>query len=407
MLFNKRLKSHHIGKGMMKYVRGKQSIVEALDGAKGENQIIYIHVPYCSNICSFCNMNRSLGKPLENYADLCVDQINLYGKYDGFKNSTIDSIYFGGGTPTVLSSEDIIKILEAIYKNTNLTFDCEISVETSLTDLGVEKLKKIKEAGVNRLSIGIQTFSDRGRKLLGRRGNTEFAINELEKLRETGLENINIDLIYNYFDQTKEELFEDINIINRLDIAGFSFYSLIVMDESRLGKNIDKFNNDDSTKRDLDSYLTIVDNVKNFKFLELTKLVRPNRDNYKYIKRRLEGKNTFPVGAGAGGNIGHLMMMNPIDVGEFNLKCIENFSDNVGMKLSDDYFKIKEAIDDIQLLKYDPKKLHNESINNYFEELVSQNYAYKIEDYYMLNKFGAFWGNNITAKLWELIEGKQ
>lgn len=403
MLFETRIKTHHIGKSMMKYVRGKQNIVDALDTSGNENQVIYIHVPYCSNICSFCNMNMSLSKPHPNYADMVIEHIRLYSQTRRFKESTFDSIYFGGGTPSVLSEEDLVRILNELSKHAKFTSDIEISMETSLSDLGVDKLQAVNKAGVNRISVGIQTFSDRGRKVLGRRGNGEFAENEIKRLQDTGFKNINIDLIYNYFDETLDELQNDLDTIKRLDISGFSFYSLIIMDESRLGKNIEKFNVDDSVSRDFNAYKYIVDNMGNYEFLELTKLVQPNRDEYKYIRRRLEGKDTFPIGAGAGGQIGTSMFMNPIDIDQYSQQ-VNEFSTVAGMKLSDEYFKIKNSLDTLQTLYYDPKSLNNNDINRYFDELVSKGYSYFKDEKYYLNADGAFWGNNIIAKLWELIE---
>lgn len=402
MLFENRIKTHHIGRDMMKYMTGKKKLIEALDEKGKKNQVIYIHIPYCSNICSFCNMNRSLNKPHVEYANLIIKQIKLYAGTRKFKESTFDSIYFGGGTPSVLSETDLVGILNELSKYAKFTENIEISMETSLTDMGIEKFRSVNKAGVNRLSLGIQTFSNRGRRILGRRGDEKFAVTELKKLRATGFANINIDLIYNYFDQTTDELDNDLKTIDELDLAGFSFYSLIIMDKSRLGKNIDKYNFDDSVEKDFERYSYIVEKMKDYNFLELTKLVKPNRDEYKYIRRRLEGKDTFPIGAGAGGQIGDIMIMNPIDINQY-MNDIENFESLEGMRFCEEYFNIKKSLDTLQRLYYDPALLNNDKINNYMEHLVEKGYAYKRGKNFYLNKKGAFWGNNITSELWKMI----
>ena len=403
MLFEKRIKTHHIGQSMRPFVRGGRRLIEALDSPGQPDQVIYIHVPFCSNICSFCNMNRSLSKAPAEYTDLVIQQIERYGRTRRFRESTIDSIYFGGGTPNVLEGTEIARILEAIARNTQVNPEAEISLETSLTDLGPEKLGILRKAGVNRLSIGIQTFSDRGRKLLGRRGDGAFARAELKKLQDSGFRNINIDLIYNYFEQTEEELDQDLRTIEDLDLAGFSFYSLIVMDESRLGRQIAKYRVDERTELDWQRFSHIVENVRGYDFLELTKLVQPGRDQYKYIRRRLEGKDTFPLGAGAGGSVGGCMLMNPIKLEDFRQNCIQDFDSLQGMALDPEYFRVKRAIDRVQLLSFDPEELGNPRMAAFFQELEGLGYAQRdAQGLYRLSTEGAFWGNNICARLWDL-----
>ncbi len=403
MLFEKRIKTHHIGKNMGRFLRGSERLSTVLDTAGQADQVIYIHVPYCSNICSFCNMNRSLGRAPAEYAELVIQQIQRYGQTRRFRESSIDSIYFGGGTPSVLSGAEISRILEAIAKNTQVNPGAEISVETSLSDLGLEKLNILRKAGVNRLSIGIQTFSDRGRKLLGRRGDGNFARKELQKLRDSGFDNINIDLIYNYFGQTMDELDLDLRSIEDLDLAGFSFYSLIVMDQSRLGRTIHNYTVDDSSERDYQAFRHIVEQSRSYDFLELSKRVRPGRDRYVYIRRRLEGKDTFPLGAGAGGSVGEVLLRNPIKLEDFRQNCIENFDSFEGMKLDPEYFRLKQAIDTVQVLHFDPERLKNPQMNAFFDELQTLGYAYQdSQGLYRLSTDGAFWGNNICARLWDL-----
>ncbi|MDO5718619.1 MAG: radical SAM protein [Tissierellia bacterium] len=402
MRFSRRIKSHHMGPKLKRYVDRPESLVNILDTQGEKEQVIYIHIPYCSNICSFCNMNRSLNKPKDNYIDIVVDQLKYYSQTKRFKTSTFSSVYFGGGTPSVLSEPDLVKILDALHKYANLEPDVEITMETSLSDLGIDKFKIVNSHGVNRLSIGIQTFSNRGRKLLNRRGDKDFAFNSLKEIRETGFENLNIDLIYNYFEETKEELLEDLRLIDMLDIAGFSIYSLIIMDQSKLGRKLHEYEIDESDSKDREFFDTLIENTQNYEYLELTKRVQKGRDEYKYIRQRLKGKDTFPLGAGAGGGIGNLSVMNPIIMDEYK-NNVYNPETIKGMYFKDEYFELKRAIDTIQLLYYDPKTLNNEKINNFLDELEQEDYLYKEDGLYKLNDNGVFWGNNIINSVWDLV----
>lgn len=402
MRFNKRIKSHHLGRKLSSFMSGSKKLDEILNSTGEREQVIYIHIPYCSNICSFCNMNRSLDRPKKDYIDLIIDQLKYYSESNRFKTSTFSSIYFGGGTPSILSERDLYKILDALHSSANLEPDIEITMESSLTDLNDEKFNTIRSSGVNRLSIGVQTFSNDGRKFLNRRGDKDFAYNRLKYIRNSGFENLNIDLIYNYFNQSKAELIEDLKLIDELDLAGFSMYSLIIMNESELGKNLEKYNINRSSSRDREFFDTVLEYSKNYEYLELTKRVKKGRDEYKYIKQRLAGKDTFPLGAGAGGSIENLLIMNPIDIDkyEYNVYNPENVN---GMYFKDDYFKYKKAIDTIQLLYYNPNILNDERINEYFKTLENENYLYKEKDIYKLNDNGVFWGNNIIDSIWNIV----
>ena len=188
---------------------------------------------------TFCNMRRSLITPPSSYSDLIVQQIKKYSEFQYIQDSKYDAIYFGGGTPTTLDTDDLQEILKAIKTYLPLTENAEITIETSITDLTKEKMDMFFEEGVNRFSIGIQTFSENGRKLLGRIGNKENAINKINTLKNIGFSNISLDIIYNYPNQSMLEAKEDIQTVIDLNLAGFSFYSLILNEKSVLRNKLE------------------------------------------------------------------------------------------------------------------------------------------------------------------------
>ena len=346
-------------------------------------------------------MRRTLNQPDKNYADLVVDNLNKIANTERFKTSTIDSIYFGGGTPSALTKEDLEKILKNLNTKANLTKNAEITVETSLTDLTYEKLETLMKNGVNRLSIGIQTFSDSGRKFLNRRGDGKYAIEKIKNILSHGLKNVNIDIIYNYPGQTEDDLKRDLEIINNLDIAGFSFYSLMIIDKSKLGKTLTDEQKKYNLEKDYNLFMKFVENLPEFEFLELTKMVRKNRDEYKYIKHRLNNKDTFPLGAGAGGNIHKTMIMNPFILDDYK-NYLTDFSNQISMSFRDEYFDLKKKLSTLQLLYLNK----DEFSKNFIEEikmLIDKKYMYEEEKKYHHTATGAFFGFNIQKMFYDKI----
>ncbi|SHH77645.1 radical SAM protein [Sporanaerobacter acetigenes] len=411
--YKMRLKSHHDSSENFKYlIKGSKTLSKQLNEnyKKNKKGAIYVHVPFCKKICTFCNMRRNLMSPPPDYADLVVKQIENYSKFKYITDSKYDAVYFGGGTPTALDSGDLRKILRAIRNYLPLTEDCEITIETTISELSDDKIGMFYEEGVNRFSIGVQTFSDNGRAVLGRIGKKEVAIERINKLKEIGFSNVNIDIIYNYPEETLDEAIEDINTVIDLDLAGFSFYSLIINEKATLGKIIG--DSKDFYERNFEREKMFFNGIskealKNgFKFLELTKIVKPDRDKYKYIVRRHNGEDTLPIGAGAGGYIGNTLVMNSLKMDSFReeVKNIENIS---GMEVNSYYDLIKMVVGQVQMANIDLNTIEDdknrEIVKNFIKELEKEDFVEKVDDKYNLTTRGVFWGNNISNEISSLL----
>ncbi len=410
--YDERSKTHHAaGEGIKHLVKGSISLDSHLKSSQIETKedAIYIHVPFCTKICSFCNMRRSLIDPPPNYADLVVEQIKRFSQYDYIQNRNYNSVYFGGGTPTTLSTEDLRKIMQALKANLPIGKEAEISLETTITELDKEKIDMLYEEGANRFSIGVQTFSNKGRKTLGRIGDRNTVIKKINQLLDTGFRNVNIDIIYNYPEQTIEDIYNDIENASNLDIAGFSFYSLILNEQAQLIKKLEDPENyyRENFKREVEGFNIITDRAKEngFGFLELTKMVRPGRDEYKYIRIRHGGGDTLPLGAGAGGNIGDMSMMNEINIERFKNQ-ISDFKEAKGMIFKPEYRQIKSISSKPQFTKIDTREIEEiyirDRIQDLFNELVEERFARRDGEIYNLTKKGIFWGNNICREVSEL-----
>tara|TARA_B100000902_G_scaffold321829_1_gene314904 strand:+ start:4556 stop:5599 length:1044 start_codon:yes stop_codon:yes gene_type:complete len=151
-------------------------------------------------------------------------------------NKDINTIYFGGGTPSLLSLKETEKILNEIYKNYNVSGDAEITCEANPDDLTKIKLTGLKKLGVNRLSIGIQSFIDKDLKFLNRSHSSEQAIKCVKEAQEVGFNNISVDLIYGIPNQTFKQWIENLNTFFSLEIQHFSAYSLTIEEKTKLAE---------------------------------------------------------------------------------------------------------------------------------------------------------------------------
>ena len=404
LLFDKRLKSHHDSNSLInKYISGKKADKEVFEAVLREipddrRKAIYVHTPYCDKICSFCNLNRKqIDGSLDSYAQYLADEFDKYGRTEYFKKGIFDVIFFGGGTPTVYKPQQLEIILESIKRNVVLAENYEFTFETTLHNLTEEKLEVMMKYGVNRLSVGIQTFSEAGRKFYNRTYGKEETIEKLKKLKEFFKGDVCVDIIYNFPNQTINEVLEDARIVKKLEISSASFYSLMVHEGSKLSKDIEaeKVKMEEDMKKDYLLYQHFVNEMlreDKYHVLELTKIAKNNGDNYKYIKVRNTGGDTFPIGVGSGGSvhgIGVYRMSKEMSFYSQQTDYHERFSKLSGIM----QFPVisKEALKDI--LKEEELKFFRERMKEYEEKgLVKEN-----EESYVLTTDGVFWGNNLSS----------
>lgn len=156
---------------------------------------IYIHIPFCKSICHYCDFHRSASlRHLPSFLGALGKEIDLRSKY--LKNKTIETIYIGGGTPSVLSADQLNTIFNKLFTRFSPLAEAEITLEANPDDLPLPYLKSLKNTPVNRLSIGIQSFDDAVLRFLNRRHSARQALVAVENSVATGFENLSIDLIY-------------------------------------------------------------------------------------------------------------------------------------------------------------------------------------------------------------------
>ncbi len=155
---------------------------------------IYLHVPFCKQACHYCDFHFSTDT--SSSAELTDAMVKELGNQREYLNEPVTTIYFGGGTPSLLDKKQIDLLLSTIASNYSLAADAEITLEANPDDLTKDKLNSLRDAGINRLSIGIQCFDDSLLKFLNRAHDASGAITSLKNVKEAGFNNISIDLIY-------------------------------------------------------------------------------------------------------------------------------------------------------------------------------------------------------------------
>ena len=195
---------------------------------------LYVHIPFCKSKCAYCDF-VSFGNALceyeEKYVSALIDEISEYKREEKIG---IDTIFFGGGTPSLLSPESLKKIMTAIRKVFEIFPDAEITVEANPKTLSEEKLVAYRELGINRISLGLQSIHEKELKILGRIHNFDEFLESYELCRRFGIANINVDLMYGIPEQTKESFRETLGKVIALSPEHISAYGLILEEGTRL-----------------------------------------------------------------------------------------------------------------------------------------------------------------------------
>ncbi len=405
----RRYRSHHDSEFALKSflnltrpeMANEEELTDTLNSYPGKDErVIYFHVPYCDRICTFCNLNRGLKKDdLESYTRYLLEEIEKYSEYEYIKSKEFKAVYFGGGTPTTLTCKQLERILKSIERNFPLSNDVEFTFETTLHNLDYEKVKLMQDLGVNRFSVGIQTFADEGRKTLGRAFNRAETIKRLSSLREMFKGTLCIDIIYSYPGQTRENVLSDAEAAIKCDVDSISFYSLMLHDGSRLNAQIQagEIYFDRTLESDKMLHNTFYEFIleKGFDLLELSKLVKPEKDEYRYIKLKYLNSDVLPIGIGAGGRLGDIgiyRMMPQKSMFTRKNERYDFFNGILGLMQFGKYdlLHFKEILKEKEYEAFMEKFSHFVSMG-YFENNGGESFRLKSD--------GVFWGNNIAIEL--------
>lgn len=200
---------------------------------------IYIHIPFCKSKCSYCDFLSFVPKSEDEknrYVDYLIKEIGLYSKLYGKR--CVDSIYFGGGTPSLIGTKNVNRIMEAIYSGFNVLDHSENTLEINPGTTDEHLYKEIYKTGINRASLGLQTSDDRIIKTLNRTSSFKDFLKAVNELKESGIKNISVDLMLSLPGNTEERELKDVKLISELGINHISAYSLIVHENTPIYEDI-------------------------------------------------------------------------------------------------------------------------------------------------------------------------
>lgn len=203
---------------------------------------IYIHIPFCKQACNYCNFyfSTSPGNK-EKFVQALLREIELTQNY--LQGETIETIYLGGGTPSQLSQNELLRVLEKINSVYNLSFLQEFTIETNPDDLTAAKIRELKslsQFGLNRFSIGIQSFFDEDLTYMNRAHNAEDALASVKRVQDAGFDNITIDLIYGTPTMPDNRWLQNLETAFALHVPHISSYALTVENKTPLENKIRK-----------------------------------------------------------------------------------------------------------------------------------------------------------------------
>jgi oxygen-independent coproporphyrinogen-3 oxidase len=200
---------------------------------------IYIHIPFCKQRCFYCDFYKTTQLSLKSNLIESLS-IELKQRKEYIDNEIVETIYFGGGTPSLLTKDEIKLILDTIHLNYNVKKDAEITIEANPDDLSTEYIKTLAQTNINRLSIGIQSFQDAILQKMNRRHNANQAINCIKQAQHEGFNNISADLIYGIPELSVNTWIDDLNQMEKLNIQHLSAYHLTIEPNTKFGELLKK-----------------------------------------------------------------------------------------------------------------------------------------------------------------------
>lgn len=257
----------------------------------------YIHIPFCKSICSYCDFCKMLyvNDWVNDYLKALYKEIKEY-----YSGEELKTIYIGGGTPSSLKPnqlEVLFKILSVLKKSS----DCEITFECNISDISVQLLNILYKNGVNRLSIGIESFNKKKLEFMKRDTNFKDAKEKIDLCRKYKFENINVDLIYAIPGENLNDLKKDVKDILKLKPDHISTYSLIVEDHTMIGVN-DVSSIPEDLEYDMYDYITDVLEVNGYKQYEISNFAKKGKQS-KHNLTYWNNEEYYGFGLGASGFI--------------------------------------------------------------------------------------------------------
>lgn len=285
------------------------------NGTPTEKSAVYIHVPFCRLSCTYCAFFKKKANDKEQHAYaqlLCKEILSLRGR-PYVEKSHVQAVFWGGGTPGILSAEDICRVMKALKDTFPMAEDAEITMESSLSDMTDEKMDAAMAGGVNRFSFGVQSFQTGIRNAIGRPLPREEAMEKFSHFAKREALMI-LDLIYGLPGETEETMRQDIRDAQSVGAAGLDLYKLQLLPKSPLGKAFEKAGRKLDASR-LQSLFCAAESElmhTSAENISCTHWKWNPKERSLYNALASDGSDIIPIGMACGGKIGHLGIMKPM-----------------------------------------------------------------------------------------------
>ncbi|WP_411705923.1 heme anaerobic degradation radical SAM methyltransferase ChuW/HutW [Edaphovirga cremea] len=280
-----------------------------------KKRLLYLHIPFCATHCTFCGFYQNPLQPdsTERYTRYLLQELSLEAETPLLKGGPIHAVYFGGGTPSALSADQLYRIIRQLRQSLPLAPDCEITVEGRIFNFDDERIDACLSAGVNRFSIGIQTFDTRIRQRMGRKADRDQAIHFLSDLADRDGAAVVCDLMFGLPLQTPETWREDLAIVKQLPLDGVDLYALNLLPTTPLAKSIANQRMQVlSPDQQCDFYRTGAETLELAGWHQLSNShwARTTRERNLYNLLIKQGADCLALGSGGGGSLrGHSYML--------------------------------------------------------------------------------------------------
>ena len=284
---------------------------------------LYIHIPFCASRCIYCGFYSTTRLDLrQQYVDALIRELVEVGKSKMLKDDSISTVYLGGGTPSQLTIPQLHQLFDAIYIYNKVESGAEVTIEMNPDDVSVPYADTLRQLGINRVSMGAQTFDDERLRWLNRRHTVAQVGQAVTILRAAGIRNISIDLMYGFPDETIDDFVRDIDEAIKLDVEHISAYCLMIEEGTELyrrygDKRVREYD-DSKEETERKMYELLIDKLTaaGYEHYEISNFARPgfrSRHNSSYWT----GVPYIGLGAAAHSFDGHLRSWNVSDIQQY------------------------------------------------------------------------------------------
>jgi oxygen-independent coproporphyrinogen-3 oxidase len=284
---------------------------------------LYIHIPFCASRCIYCGFYSTTRLDLrQQYVDALIRELVEVGQSKMSKDDSISTVYLGGGTPSQLTIPQLHQLFDAIYIYNKVESGAEVTIEMNPDDVSVPYADTLRQLGINRVSMGAQTFDDERLRWLNRRHTVAQVGQAVKILRAAGIRNISIDLMYGFPDETIDDFVRDIDEVIKLDVEHISAYCLMIEEGTELyrrygDKRVREYD-DSKEETERKMYELLIDKLTaaGYEHYEISNFARPSfrsRHNSSYWT----GVPYIGLGAAAHSFDGHLRSWNVSDIRQY------------------------------------------------------------------------------------------